>query len=91
MSRSRRVERADDPIATTREGDGERDREGDGGKDLGERSEKAPVADEGLLSVPILSGQLSNSPSFTPPTKASHSERVKNSFGPSGSLESRNT
>lgn len=35
--------------------------------------------------------QLSNSPSFTPPTKASHSERVKNSFGPSGFLESRST
>ncbi|WP_407695909.1 McrC family protein [Sphaerimonospora thailandensis] len=33
----------------------------------------------------------SNSPSLTPPTKASHSAGVKNSLGPSGSLESRRT
>ena len=44
-----------------------------------------------LPNVAVAPRQLSNSPSFTPPTKASHSERVKNSFGPSGFLESRNT
>lgn len=61
------------------------------GKPRETRGEKAAVPDGGLPSVLMPPGQLSNSPSFTPPTKASHSERVKNSFGPSGFLESRNT